>query len=222
MPPPPVGGAPVGNAVAEGAAVCVAGGAVVGAGVAVRVAVAVPVGVAVVGVAALVGLAGIVAGVEGRSLGDCEAFADLLTVAVGDAVAVPVCVPGAVEDGEKIAGAVGDEEGEEFVHAETAAETRTVKVAQLTAVILAEPAVPGAAMRTFIEASSYAQRATASFPAPGFRHRDRHRKRKRCQPDHYPRRPKQVPHPKDGHIGKPVDVTGVQWRVFHLKIRLRE
>jgi hypothetical protein len=62
--------------------------------------------------------------------------------------------PVEVDDGENIAGAVEDGE---FVQAETVAQTRTIKVAQLTAVRLALFAVPGVVMRTFMK-SPYAQR----------------------------------------------------------------
>ena len=67
---------------------------------------------------------------------------------VGVAVGVPP-VPGDVVVGVDVGifGAVGPE----LVHAETVAETRTVKVAQLTTVSLTLPAVPEAVLRTFIK-----------------------------------------------------------------------
>jgi hypothetical protein len=74
-----------------------------------------------------------------------------LAVAVAESLAVPVACGVVDIDGDagvKIAGDVGPGE---LVHAETAAETRTVKVTQLTAVSLALAAVPGGIIRTFMK-----------------------------------------------------------------------
>ena len=83
-----------------------------------------------------------------------------VAVCVGCSVGVGVCVGcsvgvfvppvlgcSVVTVGVGIFGAVGPE----LVHAETVAETRIVKVAQLTTVSLTPPAVPGVVLRTFIK-----------------------------------------------------------------------
>jgi hypothetical protein len=131
----------------EGTGACVVGPASAG-GLAALVGLA-----DVVGLAALVGLVacvGLVAVADGRSVEVGEAFPDWLTVRVGEGFAVLLLRLVDVDDGENIAGAVGDEDGEP-VHADTVAETRTIKVAQLTAVSLALFAVPGVVMRTFMK-----------------------------------------------------------------------
>jgi hypothetical protein len=120
-----VAGAPVGYELAEGA------------------------GARVVGPPPEVGVAAPV-GVDRRLVADGEGSPERLAVADGEVFGVPVlkCVDVDVGDGENIAG-TGD--AGELVHAETVAETRTIKVAQLTTVSLALRAVPGAVMRTFIK-----------------------------------------------------------------------
>jgi hypothetical protein len=128
-----VAGAPVGYVLGEGTGACVVG----------------PAGV--VGLAALVGLAnvvGLAAAVDGRSVEVGEAVPEWLAVGVCEAFAVPLFRLVDEDDGENIAGAVGDGE---LVHAETVVETRTIKVAQLTTVSLALFAVPGVVMRTFMK-----------------------------------------------------------------------
>jgi hypothetical protein len=99
-----------------------------------------------VGVAVLVGVAvGDLVGVpDERALAEDEAVADWLDVP--DVLEVAVCEEVAVE--EKIAGTL-DPEGP--VHAETAAETTTIKVAQLRTVSRVLPAVPGKDMRAFMK-----------------------------------------------------------------------
>jgi hypothetical protein len=52
------------------------------------------------------------------------------------------------------------------VHAETVTETRIVKVAQLTAVSLALPAVPGVVLRTFIKPPLCPSEQRRRFPLP--------------------------------------------------------
>jgi hypothetical protein len=110
--------------VAVGVSGCALGLVVVGVGVGVEVAVWV---VVVVGVP--------------------EAVSEDVAVAVS--VDVDVCVPFADDPGEeKIAGTL-DDEGP--VQAETAAETTTIKVAQLRMVSRALPAVPGMVIRAFMK-----------------------------------------------------------------------
>ena len=100
-------------------------------------------GLVVVGVGVCVEVA-VLVGVE---VGVPEAVAEDVAVAV--AVDVDVCVAFADDPGEeKIAGTL-DDEGP--VQAETAAETRTIKVAQLTTVSFALPAVPGMVIRAFMK-----------------------------------------------------------------------
>lgn len=106
---------------------CAVGLVVVGVGV--EVAVLVGVGVPVAGPVAVCADSGDVA------------------VAVAVPVAVDVCVP-FVPGEEKIAGTL-DDEGP--VHAETAVETTTIKVAQLATVSFALPVVPGMVMRAFMK-----------------------------------------------------------------------
>jgi hypothetical protein len=105
------------------------------------------VGLVVVGVGVGVEVAVLV----GDEVGEPEAVPvavcpDSGDVAVAVPVAVPVCVP--VPGDEKIAGTL-DDEGP--VQAETAAETTTIKVAQLTTVSRALPAVPGMVIRAFMK-----------------------------------------------------------------------
>lgn len=97
--------------------------------------------------------------------------------AVEVVVAVAEWLPVADPDGEKIAGRL--DVGVPPVHAETVAETRTIKAAQLRTVSRALPAVPGMLMRAFIKASLNARRAASSFPLPGITHRARQRMKKR-------------------------------------------
>ena len=74
---------------------------------------------------------------------------EVSSVAVADPLDVDVWVAFADDPGEeKIAGTL-DDEGP--VQAETAAETTTIKVAQLRTVSRALPAVPGMVMRAFMK-----------------------------------------------------------------------
>jgi hypothetical protein len=82
-------------------------------------------------------------------LGDAAGVVLPVCASVGDGVAVALCTPVDEADGVEIVGC--SEPGELLVHAETVAETRTAKVAQLTAVSLAPAAVPGRLMRTFMK-----------------------------------------------------------------------
>lgn len=122
VPPPPVAGAPVGCGLAEGTGACA------------------------VGLAPEAGVAA-APGVDRRLVAVGEGLPERLTVADGEVFGVPVLKCVDVGDGENIAGT----DDAELVHAETVAETRTIKVAQLTTVSLALRAVPGVVMRTFIQ-----------------------------------------------------------------------
>lgn len=68
-------------------------------------------------------------------------------LAEGVGVALPLCTPVVITEGE-ISGA---EVPGELVHAETMAETRTATMAQLTAASLALAAVPSGIKRTFMQ-----------------------------------------------------------------------
>jgi hypothetical protein len=144
VPPPPVAGAAAGYEVAGVVGGCVVGGWVVGGSV---------VGGWVVGAAVdawvVVGsLAGLVPSDE-CWLADAEAEWEWLSVGVPEPADAPLLGCAVAEEaGVNIAGCVDDGE---FVHAETVAETRTVKVAQLTAVSFAPPAVPRPVLRTFMK-----------------------------------------------------------------------
>jgi hypothetical protein len=145
VPPPPVAGAAAGYEVAGVVGGCVVGGWVVGGWV---------VGGWVVGAAGDVGavvvgsLAGLVPSDE-CWLADAEAEWEWLSVGVPEPADAPLLGCAVAEEaGVNIAGCVDDGE---FVHAETVAETRTVKVAQLTAVSFAPPAVPRPVLRTFMK-----------------------------------------------------------------------
>ena len=139
MPPPPVAGAAAGYEVAGVVGGCVVGGWVVGGWV---------VGAAGDVEAVVVGsLAGLVPS-DGCWLADAEAEWEWLSVGLAEADAPLLGCADAVEDGVNIAGCVDDGE---LVHAETVAETSTVKVAQLTAVSFAPPAVPRLVLRTFMK-----------------------------------------------------------------------
>ena len=96
------------------------------------------VGLVVVGVGVVVVWVGV---------GVPEVFVDV-AVDVDVDVDVPVVAWADDPGEEKIAGTL-DDEGP--VQAETAAETRTIKVAQLTTVSFALPAVPGMVIRAFMK-----------------------------------------------------------------------
>jgi hypothetical protein len=87
---------------------------------------------------------------------------DSSVLGCADVVAVEVGIFGAVDDPE-------------LVHAETVAETRTVKVAQLTTVSLTLPAVPGAVLRTFIK-PPLCPASNGVVSRSGIWHRAQHRK----------------------------------------------
>ena len=94
---------------------------------------------------------GLVVAVAGCSVGVGVCVGVWVSVGVFVSVGVGVFVSEVLGDdvvtvGVGIFGAVVPE----LVHAETVAETRTVKVAQLTTVSLTLPAVPEAVLRTFI------------------------------------------------------------------------
>jgi hypothetical protein len=139
VPPPPVAGAAAGYEVAGVVGGCVVGGWVVGGWV--------------VGAAGDAGVvaecwAGLVPS-DACSLADAEAEWEWLSVGVSEPADAPLLGCAVAEEaGVNIAGCVDDGE---LVHAETVAETRTVKVAQLTAVSFAPPAVPRPVLRTFMK-----------------------------------------------------------------------
>ncbi|HMD95565.1 MAG TPA: hypothetical protein VKG80_23270 [Trebonia sp.] len=86
---------------------------------------------------------------DGCSLADAEAECEWLSVGVSEAFDAPLLAcSDAEEAGVNIAGCVDDGEP---VHAETVAETSIVKVAQVTAVSFAPPAVPRLVLRTFMK-----------------------------------------------------------------------
>lgn len=152
VPPPPVAGAPAGiRGACVAFVVCVTfDGCLAGL---VTGVVACPV-VLLVGLGVGLGVVLAAAGAEWLALGSGDAWlpgvalpewpvpadAEDLALAV---VCTPVDIP---VDGEKIAGCVEPE----VVHPHTVAETRTVKIAQLTALSRALGAVPDGIMRTFM------------------------------------------------------------------------
>jgi hypothetical protein len=86
---------------------------------------------------------------DGCPLADAEAECEWLPVGVSEPADAPLLGCAVAEEaGVNIAGCVDDVE---LVHAETVAETSTVKVAQLTAVSFAPPAVPRLVLRTFMK-----------------------------------------------------------------------
>ena len=140
MPPPPVDGAAAGSEVAGVVGGEVVGGEVVGACVA---------GDAEVVVGSLVGLVPSVGCSLACWLADAEAEWEWFWVGVPELADAPLLACAVAEEaGVNIAGCVEDGE---LVHAETVAKTSTVKVAQLTAVSFAPPAVPRLVLRTFMK-----------------------------------------------------------------------
>jgi hypothetical protein len=155
----------VGYGLTEGTGACVVGPAAVGAAFRVGLAAAVDGRVAAFGVVAF-----------GVASGERPA------PGAGEAVAAPVFRRVDAGDGENIAGS----EDEELVHAETVAKTKTVKVAQLTTVSLAPPAVPRGVMRTFMK-PPLCPASDGIVSRPRHRHRDQHRKRIRAASRSLPR-----------------------------------
>ena len=145
VPPPPVAGAPVGKTVVA-----------VGSGDGLTVVVA-GLGVVVVVVAVAVGCVVV-----------AVAVGEWIAVLVGEAVEVAVPVVVSVPDGEKIAGTLDDGAP---VQAETVAETRTIKVAQLRRASRGLPAGLADVMRTF--KASLNGREQVVLSRPQLQHRKR-------------------------------------------------
>jgi hypothetical protein len=202
VPPPPVGGAAVGNELADrrgvGDGLSVAGGESVPDTVTVGDAVA--------------DTAGLALALE---------VAPLLTVLLATALAVAE----PVTEGEKMAGAVVDEDPEQ---AESATEPSTVKAPRPAAVSLALSTVPAMVVRTFMEPPHRPGRwrpcfripASETFPDPG--RRNRQEKETTQWPDHGLRRPWAVCETLRPVMVRLTDGAGRPWRVQHRNIRLRE
>ncbi len=149
---------------------------------------------AAAGVAAFVGPA-VLAGDRPAAVG--EGLPGRFAVAVTVVFGVPAFDRAGVAVGVNIAGAVEDGE---LVHAETAAETATIKATQPATAGLAPTAVPGEVVRTFIEPPHGAGRGRCRFPAPEIPRRTSEsapesapEENTRCQPLTAPRPLKQTP-----------------------------
>jgi hypothetical protein len=173
VPPPPVGGAAVGNGL--GAGLCVADGD---------------------GEALTDGLAEALG--DGLADGLAEALGDGLALAVGElaegvSLAEEVDVAGAVMAGEDVG---SDAEGEDVVQAEIAAEASMVTMPQPTALNLGLSPAPAAVVRTFIEPPRASGRWRPRFPVP---HQKPASDRKTCRRPHpCPRRLKAGPRKRRG------------------------